>query len=1078
MEFGVLGPLTVRSDGEAMPLTSGKQQTLLAALLCHANTPVSRARLMEALWEEPPASAVENLRLYVHRLRRVLRAPQRITSHGSGYLLTVHPGELDADRFGELAADAGRAREGGDLNRAGELLTEALGLWRGKAYDDIAQTPLIRETAARLEEERLRAVEERADVDLALGRHAEVVPELTLLVEEHPYREVLRRHLMLALYRSGRQSEALDVFRRTRSLLIEELGIEPGPELRLLHEAMLRGDEDLLSPPHPSSPLVPRELPVDVYGFTGRVAAIEALDEMLAGDRGGTGAPVALAVIAGPAGVGKTALGVHWAQRITHLFPDGQLYLNLRGYSAEPPLRPLEALTVLLRALGTPPQRMPSDTAQAAARYRSLMAGRRMLVLLDNAASAEQVRPLLPGALGCFVVVTSRDRLSGLIAREGARRITLDVLTPAEARELLVSFLGGQRIASEPEAVAEIAERCGWLPLALRIAAARLADRPLQGIADYAAELAEGNPLAALQIAGDSGTAVRAALDGSYETLSSEERRMFRLLGIAPGMDFTVEAAAAASDRSLDQTVRLLDRLSAAHLLEERVAGRFAFHDLVRLYAQAQANAEDSAEERVVAVRRVYRWYLSAADGAADLLYSHLLRMPPLPAPSVQFEAAHDARRWLDAESVNLVVATVEAAEGGAPREAWHLAMALRGYFWLSGDADAAMTTADAGVAAARAVQDPRGEAGARLTLGQTLTRLGRVEEAFGQLGQVIELTDRLDWPECRASALSALGNLHLERGRLERSAGCYRQALRLNLDRGNVALQAVNLANLAVVALHAGNLEQAVAYCEHVLTRYDMAGSGGHPAVLNTLGHACHLLGRSEEALGHFEHALEIYRKMGNSVDQPLVLAACATVHRDAGRREQALRQAESAVHAACGAGERIQAGVLGDLGSVHRHFGRLPSALRYLQQAQAAAEVVADRLLGTWIRIELAATRLAAGDVAAATADAEHALALAKDAGYRLWEGRALLVLAEADLILGRVERAAERAASALALHRETGHSLGQGQALLLLADAARRGRADSCRSASYQAEAERILTEIGSFPGLSCHRSEAGT
>ncbi|MFJ2030718.1 BTAD domain-containing putative transcriptional regulator [Streptosporangium sp. NPDC087985] len=1073
MEFGVLGPLVVRNGGEAMRLTSAKQQTLLAVLLCHANTPVSPKRLMEALWEDPPASAAENLRLYVHRLRRVLQAPQRITSHGSGYLLTIHPGELDADRFGELTAEAGRARETGDLNRAGELLTKALALWRGKAYDGIAQTPLIRETATRLEEERLRAVEERVGIDLVLGRHAEVVPELTLSVDEHPYREVLRRHLMLALYRSGRQSEALEVFRRTRSLLVEELGVEPGPELRLLHEAMLRGEEDLWSPPSPSPSPVPRELPVGAYGFTGRVDAIETLDETLPGDHGGAAAPVVLAVITGPAGVGKTALAVHWAQRITHRFPDGQLYLNLRGYSAEPPLRPMEALTALLRALGTPPQRMPSDPAQAAAHYRSLLAGRRMLVLLDNAASAEQVRPLLPGALGCLVVVTSRDRLSGLIAREGARRITLDVLTPAEARELLASLLGEQRIASEPEAVAEIAELCGRLPLALRIAAAHLADRPLRRIADYAAELAEGNPLAALEIAADSGTAVRAALDGSYETLSSEERRMFRLLGIAPGMDFTVEAAAAASDRSLDQTVRLLDRLAAAHLLEERVAGRFAFHDLVRLYAQAQAHAEDSAEERMVAVRRVYRWYLSAADSAADLLYPHLLRMPPLPAPAVRFEGARDARRWLDAESVNLVVATVEAAEGDAPREAWHLAMALRGYFWLSGDADAAMTTADAGLAAALVSRDLRGETGARLTLAQTLSQLGRIEEAFSQLDQVTALTDRLDWPECRASALTVRGNLHLEQGRPERSADCYRQALRLNLERGNVTRQAVDLTNLALVALHAGNLEQAVAYCEHVLTRYRVAGSGdGHPAVLNTLGHACHLLGRFEESLGHFEHALEIYRKIGNSVEQPLVLAACAAVHRDAGRREQALRQAESAVHAASGAGGRIKAGVLADLGSVHRHLGRLPSALRHLQQAQAAAEVVADRLLGTWIRVELAATRLAAGDAAAATADAEHALALAKDAGYRVWEGRALLVLAEADLILGRVERAAERAALALALHRETGHSLGQGQALLLLADAARRGRADSCpadscRADSYRAEAERILTEIGYVP-----------
>ncbi|MER7504248.1 BTAD domain-containing putative transcriptional regulator [Nonomuraea pusilla] len=997
MRFAVLGPLAVESGGTALPLGSAKQRTLLAALLSHANTAVPVRRLTEALWEDPPASAPENLRLYIHRLRRVLDEPGRIVRHGSGYLMVVRPGELDADQFGELAGEGVLAREAGDLNRARDLLGRALALWRGAAYGELAHSPLIREAAARLEEDRLRVTEERVGVDLEQGRHAELPEELKALVRAHPYRESLRGGLMLALYRCGRQSEALDVFMETRALLGEQLGIEPGPQLRRLHEAILRADEELLLPAREPATPVPRELPAAPPGFTGRADVLATLDEALDETPRGGGRGV-VTVVAGPAGVGKTALAVHWGHRVAERFPGGQLYLDLHGYSPELPLSPARALTTLLGALGTPPERIPADVAQAAARYRSLVAGRRMLVVLDNAASAEQVRPLLPGAPGCLALVTSRDRLSGLVAQDGARRITLGLLTPAEAGELLGAVLGETRVAAEPEAAAALGESCGRLPLALRIAAAHLLDRPLRPIADYADELGRGDRLARLEIEDDPGTAVRAALDLSYAALAAGERRMFRLLGIAPGVDITAEGAAATAGVSRDRAERLLDRLAARHLLEERAPGRYAFHDLVRLHARATAHAEDGAGERDAAVERTYDWYLSAVDSAAELLYRHMVRLPPPRTSPRRFGGAGDARAWLDAESANLVAAAVEAA-GAGRREAWHLALALRGYFWMTGDTDAAVTVATAALTAARSAGDPQGETAARLALGQMLTRFGRFGEALGHLTEVVALTGRLEWPRCRASAFVALGTLHAEQGRLAQAAEHYRRSLELSRRCDDPAGQAVSLANLAYVASHAGDLEQALAYGERVLARYRMDGSpDGEAAVLTDLGHVCHLLGRFGEALDRLERALALYRRHGPSVDEPVVLAALADVHGDLGRHERALKLAEAAVRAARDDEGRARATAMAALGTAHRRLGRLPSALHHLDRALAVPEVTRHRVLETRIRLARAATRLAAGDTAGTVADAEHALAIARAAGYRLWEGRALLLLAEA--------------------------------------------------------------------------------
>ncbi len=471
-------------------------------------------------------------------------------------------------------------------------------------------TLAVEAEAARLEEQRLAALEARIDADLACARHAVLIPELRKLVLDYPLRERLWGQLVLALYRSGRQADALSAYREIHQLLEAELGVEPGAALRRLHQRILSADAALDAPAR-SAPgaratpaPVPRQLSADVAGFTGRGEHLRRLGQLLGGDGQGPAALV-IAAIVGTAGVGKTALAVHWAHQVAGRFADGQLYVDLRGVARRPPLPPAEALAQLLRALGVPAAQVPPELEEAAGTYRSLLAGRRVLVVLDNAASPDQVRPLLPGSPTCLVVVTSRNQLRGLVAKDDARLLTLDVLGRDEAAALVGRVIGDARVRAEPAATAELARLCAHLPLALRIAGANLADHPGQPIADYTAELAEGDRLAKLVVGGDEQTAVRSSLDLSYQRLAPPERRLFRLLGLVPGPDVSAAAAAALAGTTPERAELVLDRLALAHLLARRAPGRFAVHDLLRLYAIDRALREESEQEREVATRRL-----------------------------------------------------------------------------------------------------------------------------------------------------------------------------------------------------------------------------------------------------------------------------------------------------------------------------------------------------------------------------------------------------------------------------------------------------------------------------------------
>ena len=615
LRVAVLGPVRAwRGDAE-LDLGAPQRRAVLGLLAVRANQVVPRDELIDGLWgEELPASAVNALHVHVSRLRATLepqrahRAPSRVLlATGAGYQLRLTPGQLDAEAFAQRLEQAREARGQGDLAAAAVSFDAALRLWQGAALAGIGG-PCAQIVAAGLGERRLTAIEERLEVILALGRHAEAAQQLVELVREHPLRERFAGQLMLALYRSGRQAEALNAFAAARGVLVGELGIEPGAQLRTLHARILAADPGLdvaatparLTPATPRRP-APAQLPADVAAFTGRSGELAALDLLLAvppvppvqAETAG-----AIFVLSGTAGVGKTALAVRWSRRAAIAFPDGQLYVNLRGYDPGQPVPPGDALAGFLRALGMAGQDIPPETDERAAAYRSLLDGRRVLVVLDNAASVEQVRPLLPGCPTCLVVVTSRDSLAGLVARHGAGRLDLDMLPLPDALGLLRTLIG-VRVDAEPEAAVALAKQCARLPLALRVAAELAAASPDSALAGLAGELAsEQRRLDLLDAGGDERTAVRGVFSWSYRHLPAVAARAFRLLGLHPGPDFDAYAVAALTGASATAASDVLALLARAHLVHPGGAGRYGMHDLLRAYASHLTEAESRSRSR------------------------------------------------------------------------------------------------------------------------------------------------------------------------------------------------------------------------------------------------------------------------------------------------------------------------------------------------------------------------------------------------------------------------------------------------------------------------------------------------
>ncbi len=906
-EFFLLGPLVVRRSGVTLPV-AGKQRAVLAALLLSADQTMSFDELAEVLWgSAPPPSARVAVQNHVMRLRKALGDGARIRTRSHGYEIRVDDSELDVSRFEAHLAAARTAARDGLWDAAAGQARAGLALWRGEPLADVESGLLATRDVPRLAELRLQAVEVRLDADLHLGRHAEVITELQRLAAAHPLRERLHGLLMLALYRDGRQAEALAAYIRARQILIDELGTEPGAGLRELHRQILNADPGLDPPTQPPGaagspvPPVPRQLPAAVSGFTGRAAELAALTRMLEETSAESPGTVVISAIGGTAGVGKTALALHWAHQVAGRFADGQLYVNLRGFDRSGvPMPAAEAVRGFLDALGVPPDRMPGEPEAREGLYRSLLADRSMLIVLDNARDERQVRPLLPASPASLVIVTSRNQLAGLAVADQARLLSLDILSQREAVHLLTARIGIARTAAEPAAADQIASLCGRLPLALAVAAARAEARPGFPLAALAAELRDRPGRLDALDAGDPAASVRAVFSWSCRQLSREAARMFRLLGLHPGPDISVPAAASLAAIAQADARRLLRELARAHLAAEHVPGRYALHDLLRAYAADQARETDGEPERAAATGRVLDHYLhTARDGAAIVLPSlgPIPLAPPSPGTAAEKFSTHEqALAWFEAEYHVLLATMTLGVDSGLSIHAWqipfvtHPILATQGHNaeWAAVKRMhmAAAVRDDAAMVASGARDHPgtlgdyqwvpeyyanslklyqqlgnrRGQALSLYSLAMIAEYQGQYAEALSYAEQSASLCHDIGDKAGETELLSTAGWYHALLGDYQKARQLCRQALALNAHYGSRHLEGDIWNSLGYTEYHAGDLGEAATCCERALGIFQTAGDRwGEADTLTNLGDVRRATGELLQAREAWQQALAI---------------------------------------------------------------------------------------------------------------------------------------------------------------------------------------------------------------------------
>jgi DNA-binding SARP family transcriptional activator/Tfp pilus assembly protein PilF len=875
VEFCLLGPLLVRRGSEVIPLPSGKQRVVLATLLLAGSAVVSHDGLIEALWgARPPASARAALQNHLSRLRQALSrlGIDRVSTEPGGYAISVDPGELDAARFESLVREARQASGEHDWDTAANQLRGALSLWRGEALADVPSESLAAREVPRLTELRMTALEARIDADLHLGRHAELIGELRQLTSVHPLRERLHAMLMLALYRNGQQADALAAYQRARTTLIEELGAEPGPELRQFEQRILTADPELSAAPDWQPSKVPRQLPAPVWHFAGRQRELAALTTMLTNAAGARSAGrVAIATIDGPPGIGKTALAVHWAHQVADRFPDGQLYVDLRGFApAGTPTKPAEAIRGFLDALAMPDASIPASLDAQSALYRSLLAGKHMLIVLDNARDEDQVRPLLPGSPGCVVLVTSRRQLGGLIAESAARRICLDLLSEAEALDLLTSRLGRGRVTGEhAAAAAELTSLCARLPLALAVAAARASMRDAFPLAVLTAELRDtAGRLAALEVR-DASMSVPAAFSWSYEHLSATAARLFRLLGLHPGRDITIGTAGSLAGLGLPATRTALLELTDINLCAEHAPGRFTFHDLLRAFAAQQAGAHEPARSQRAALTGLFDYYLAAAAAAADIVApAERSRRPRIPHPAAPLPPMDDpatAQAWLDAERANLVAASAMTAQGW-PDHAIRLASILFRYLDSGSHNSEAIAIHSHALAAARTIGDVTAHADSLRCLGAVAWRESRYQQAARHFREALGLYRSAGNQIGEGRCLDGLSLAVAKQGKYSEACALHEQAHAIFRELEDPLGEARSLDNHGVLLTRLGCYEEAEAQHRAALAVFrELDDQLAQAGALDNLAAVLARTGRQDDAREHHEQALARFRELGH---------------------------------------------------------------------------------------------------------------------------------------------------------------------------------------------------------------------
>lgn len=932
---------------------------------------------------------------------------------------------MDLLRFDELAERARTATETESI----ELYEQAVDCWRGDVLADFPASIRQHPAAIALNARQVAIVLKFADLALESGTYAPIVDRLTKLADSHTFHEGVRARLMLALACAGQQAAALRVFDDIRHRLADELGVEVGAELRDAHMRVLRNDL-----PASGQSIIevatqkPAELPADVTGFVGRRDDLERLDGVLSEAMANGGAALRIASIDGMPGVGKTALAVHWAHRVSDRFPDGQLYVNLRGYDRSAPVSPQQAIARFLRALGVPADRVPADEDEAASRYRTLLSGRRILVVLDNARSFEQVRPLLPGTSSCFVVVTSRDRLAELAAAHGTHRISLDALEPADARALVAALIGAERADAERAAVDELARICGCLPLVLRVAAANLSVRAHTSVAEYAAQVSERGRLS-------DGDAVRAAFDLSYERLKPASRAIFALLGLAPG-DLTPDAVAALACCAVPEATDVLRQLCVASLLQEPAACRFRLHDLLRDYAAALAS-DLPDEVSTAAVTRLMDFYLRSADAAARLLYPNVLRMP-LPDSTeslraVSFASEEAALTWIDSERANLLEAVTRVAELGAPDYAWRLVDALRGYLLTRGYNAEGLAACLAALDAARTERDLRAEASILDVLGLLYYNLSEYERAKQTHTAALERSREVGDRATEAHSLHNLGRVYSQLGKPAEAAQQYEQAIVIRRELGDVVGEAWSLNYVGAACLSRADLAGAFAHSTRALQLCRGFGDRDLEArVLHLTALSHWASGSLDSALETFEEASLTVRVVGNRHIELSVFMCTAEVLCDAGRYREAEEFALRGLALRDLGEQRQLSGCIEILGVVRHREGKVEEAERLFTEALQLASEASFGYGMLSIHLRLASLRRETGRAAEAVDLCRGALAQMRNLGTLLLESKALTELALACAGVGELEEAAGHAFHALELARARGQRLAEANAL----------------------------------------------
>jgi DNA-binding SARP family transcriptional activator/tetratricopeptide (TPR) repeat protein len=1019
VHISVLGPLTVTRDAQPLPIGSGRHRIVLARLALTPDRPVGREELTALLWgDEPPPSAANVLQTHVSRLRRLLEPkgdpdrPRMLTLGPGGYRLRADDDQLDLVAYRSRLAQARSATL--DPHRAFDLLGDALERWHGdQAAEDVSELdgdPLV--TA--LADERVEATIRLARLGETLRRHSQVLPLLRRLAARHPWHESLHARLVVALAASGQQAAALEAYDGVRRRLADELGIDPGAELIEARQSVLQGQRaprDQVSAG--TGRARPWQAPAPPLDFSGRGAELHRVERLLRYPPHDAGTPpTVVCVISGMAGVGKTSLALQVARSVRPDFPDGQIYLDLRG-ADQRPVDVTYALARLLRALGVDGRGIPDDRAEAAALYRSVLSDRRVLVILDNARNSAQVRPLLPGPGGSAVLVTSRNRCAEL---DGASFVDLPVLDPEDALGMLGARIGTSRVRADPANARALVEACGRLPVALRVVASRLAVRPDWSLSDLLDRFAdERSRLEQLSI-GD--LAVMTSFELSHRELDQLPARVFRAAALIPGPSFSAAAVAALVPADELLVRRALDTLVAENLLQPGGTGRYRYHDLLRLYAVRSSGPEQSAADRSAAIGRLLTWYLARTAAAMRLVYAEMVRLPvDVDVDPSLFPDVDAAMAWLNEELENLVAAIETAAAGAHRARSWQLADQLRGYFFVRRDAVPWLAGGQVGLAAAEAAGDHRAQAAMHQTIGQAHWAVGRPESASESYRRGIAAARRSGWQVGEAYLMHNLGLVHAELGRLDEAEALYQRALRIGAGPEFDHVRAVTLNDLGAMCHERGQLTEAVGYFQAAL-EINQGAARRPSAIANraNLGMVLRQLEDIDTARGHLDAALTYYRATGSATGQMSILDELSQLYRQLGEWLPAVGTAEEALRIAQDLDDRRSAAaVRNTLGFALLGTRAVTDAQARFTESLRASRQYGYRYFEAQAGIGLAEAMLLSGAAEQAYATARSACEIAAGKAYRALHGDALIVLARAALAMGDRPAAAGHARAA---------------------------------------------------------------